>query len=233
MNEDQQVSLDAHWAQDYDSKLHQGLRFTGESKDYFAKKRVEWTSQHLEKIDLCVESLVDFGCGIGSTMRWHRHYFADAQLIGLDTSSAAIDAACRTNAGRGVRFETLQSFEPDGTADLVYCNGVFHHIDPSQRDDALSVISACLRPGGVFALWENNPWNPGTRLVMSRIEFDKDAKTLSPLQGASMLKRAGFSVERVSHHFFFPSFLAALRGLEKQLRRVPLGGQYLVLAQRR
>jgi len=26
------------------------------------------------------------------------------------------------------------------------------------------VFTEALRPGGLFALWENNAWNPGTRL---------------------------------------------------------------------
>jgi hypothetical protein len=28
-----------------------------------------------------------------------------------------------------------------------------------------------MRPGGVVALWENNPWNPATRYVMGRIRL--------------------------------------------------------------
>ncbi len=53
----------------------------------------------------------------------------------------------------------------DGSVDVAYCNGVFHHIAPDERPRR-SRRSGALRPGGVFALFENNPWNPGTRLVM-------------------------------------------------------------------
>ena len=31
-----------------------------------------------------------------------------------------------------------------------------------------------LRPGGYFSLWENKPWNPGTRFAMHRCAFDQD-----------------------------------------------------------
>ena len=47
------------------------------------------------------------------------------------------------------------------------------------------------RPAGYFALFENNPWNPGARLVMRRIPFDRDAIMLSPRHAARMLILSG------------------------------------------
>jgi len=44
--------------------------------------------------------------------------------------------------------------------DLAYCNGVFHHIAPDARPEALAMIRDALKPGGLFAFWENNAWNP-------------------------------------------------------------------------
>jgi hypothetical protein len=89
-----------------------------------------------------------------------------------------------------------------------------------------------LAPGGLFALWENNPWNPGTRLVMKRIPFDRDAKTLSCVNASRLLRRSGLQIREVSSYFYFPSWLKPLRHLEPRLRSVPLGAQYCVLAQK-
>ena len=50
---------------------------------------------------------------------------------------------------------------------------------PTIVPDICGFVRQGLRPGGVFALWENNPWNPGTRLVMRRIPFDRNAVLLS------------------------------------------------------
>ena len=61
---------------------------------------------------------------------------------------------------------------PPSQIDLVFCNGVFHHILPQGRGAVLDYVKSCLKPGGLFALWENNPWNPGTRYVMNRVSFD-------------------------------------------------------------
>jgi hypothetical protein len=57
-----------------------------------------------------------------------------------------------------------------------------------------TVKSRSLRPGGLFAPWENNPWNPNTRYVMSRIPFDRDATTLSPPKAVGLLRQNGFQV---------------------------------------
>jgi hypothetical protein len=84
----------------------------------------------------------------------------------------------------------------------------------------------------VFAVFENNPWNPGTRLVMRRIPFDRDAETLSPPAGRRLLRSAGFEVLRTDFVFFFPRALHILRPLERRLARLPLGAQYLVLARK-
>jgi SAM-dependent methyltransferase len=116
--------------------------------------------------------------------------------------------------------------------DVVYCNGVFHHIPVPHRNGSVEYIYRCLRPGGLFALWENNPWNPGTRYVMYRCKFDQDAVKISPPEAARLLRKGGFEVLRTDYRFFFPHFLKPLRPLERSLARIPLGGQYQVLARK-
>ena len=108
---------------------------------------------------------------------------------------------------------------------LAFCNGVFHHIPPAQRPGALDYIRRSLKPGGLFALWENNPWNPGTRYVMSRIPFDSDAILVWPRQARALLRTAGFDILRTDFLFVFPRALRSLRGFEASLSRLPLGAQ--------
>ena len=77
-----------------------------------------------------------------------------------------------------------------------------------------------------------NPWNPGTRLVMRRIPFDRDAKLLSPPHARELLTRAGFNVLRTDFLFLFPRVLSALRPPEGRLARFPVGAQYMVLCRK-
>ncbi len=116
--------------------------------------------------------------------------------------------------------------------DMAFCNGVFHHIPLAERADAVASVFQALRPGGLFAFWENNPWNPGTRYVMSRIPFDRNAITLPPPEARRLLRSGGFHVLRSDFLFYFPRALAALRIMEPVLRKLPLGAQYLVLCRK-
>jgi SAM-dependent methyltransferase len=114
----------------------------------------------------------------------------------------------------------------------VFCNGVFHHILPGDRVAALDTIYSSLRSGGVLAFWENNPWNPGTRYIMRRIPFDRNAIALSPSAARSLLRKRGFEVLRTDFLFFFPRLLAWLRSFEPGLVHLPLGAQYQVFCRK-
>jgi len=117
----------------------------------------------------------------------------------------------------------------EGEVDLAYCNGVFHHVAPGQRLEALALIHAALRAGGLFSFWENNPWSPATRYVMSRCAFDRDAILLSPREARALLRRGGFRILRTDFRFIFPRALRALRPIEDAVHRLPFGAQYQVL----
>ena len=115
--------------------------------------------------------------------------------------------------------------------DLAYSNGVFHHIDRRDRADCLRFVRHALRPGGVFALWENNPWNPGARLVMRRIPFDRDAVLLTARQAVRLLDGAGLQPLAVDHAFIFPRALKVLRDVPAPAGFEPLAdGRMLRLA---
>ena len=126
----------------------------------------------------------------------------------------------------------MSDIEPSGQFEVAYCNGVFHHVEPEQRLDALGYLYRSLSEGGYFGLWENNPWSIPARLVMRRIPFDRDAKLLSPAHARRLLTRAGFDVLRTDFLFLFPHVLSALRPLEAWFTRGPAGAQYMILSRK-
>jgi len=220
------------YAQDYDEALNQGLSVTGEDKDYFAQRRISWLAECLRKTPAKARQVMDYGCGNGSSVNFLLDLIRAESVIGLDSSGKSVELARQRQQSRA-QFFLPSEYVPQGAIDLVYCNGVFHHIRPENRCDVLTYIWRSLTPGGIFALWENNPWNPGTKYVMSRIPFDRDAVTLSPPAAKAMLTLAGFHIMRVDFLFLFPRALNAFRWLEPKLSRLPLGAQYQVLAVKR
>ncbi|MHC4446895.1 MAG: class I SAM-dependent methyltransferase [Planctomycetota bacterium] len=220
------------FAADYDDILDQALAFSGERKAFFARGRVRWLDGHLQRRGRSVRSVMDFGCGSGSTCALLLDALRAESVIGVDVSSQQLELARRRCPSPRVRFLSRHAYEPRGELELVYCNGVFHHIPIEQRSEALDYIYRALEPNGLFAFWENNPWNPGTRYVMSRIPFDRDAVTISAPSARAELRAAGFEVLRTDFLFIFPRILSSWRRLEPLVCRVPLGAQYQILCRK-
>ncbi|QEG34538.1 class I SAM-dependent methyltransferase [Bythopirellula goksoeyrii] len=220
------------YANEYEEALQTGLQVSGEHPEYFARRRIEWTHALLDSRDIEINTVLDFGCGVGIAAPLLNEILNPQCIWGFDPSTAAIARARQDRPGSPNQFVDCADELPSAEFDLVYTNGVFHHIPPRERATAFATIWRTLRPGGWFAFWENNPWNPGTRLVMNRIPFDRDAITISPYEANHLLRRSGFNPVRTDAWFLFPHRLRALRPLEWLVHRIPFGAQYLVLAQK-
>ena len=131
-----------------------------------------------------------------------------------------------------IEFCESTSFGDEALFDLVFLNGVMHHVPREERGALMRRLRSLLKPGGMLAIFDNNPLNPGAMWVMRRIPFDRDAQPLLPWTLERLAAGAGLRATAIRTHFYFPSALRALRGLEPLLTRVPLGAQYVVYARR-
>jgi SAM-dependent methyltransferase len=218
----------------YDEMLEQGISLSGESKDYFIDGRIDHLRARLRGMgDSPVTSVLDFACGVGDASTRLAAAFDGARVLGVDIAEGAVEEARRRVEDERVEFGLLDAVSDDDKFDLCYVNGAYHHIPPGQRLDVTQRIFDLLRPGGVLALFENNPWSPPARMVMRRIPFDRDAQMLRPATARRLLHDAGFQTSiPPSYLFFFPNAMRQLRRFEPSLRRVPGGAQYLVIGRR-
>lgn len=217
------------YSDNYDAVLAESQRVTGEDKHYFAHGRIEWLARRLRALGKSVDTVLDFGCGTGTAIPYLHELLGPELVWGVDVSEQSLRTAERDFGSECTRFQGLEDFDPAGDLDLVYVNGVFHHLALDERPAALDAIRRSLRPDGLFALWENNPWNPGTRYMMDKCSFDDDALPINPRTARAMVRSAGFEVIRTDFLFIFPRVLRGLRPLEPMLATLPLGGQYMVL----
>jgi len=217
------------FAKSYEQNLAKSLAVTGEGRNYYAQGRIDWTAECVTRLHSQVRRVLDYGCGDGANAPLLAGAFEAEQVVGVDVSGSSIAMARQAGYGELISFQEISEWAPDGTIDLAFCNGVFHHIPPADRNECLTAIRRALRPEGLFAFWENNPWNPGTQYVMSQCEFDEHAIKISLREARKILRQAGFEVVRTDSLFYFPRQLRWLRGIEPWLRGVPFGGQYLVL----
>ena len=217
------------YADAYDGTLDRALSVTGDDSAHFARARVTWLRRRLARRKLRPRIVLDYGCGVGASTPHFFEVLGAERVIGVDVSERSLATATRTWGSDRAVFRSIADPITE-EVDLAFTNGVFHHIPLADREDAVRFVQRTLRPGGVFAFWENNPWNPGTQLVMARCEFDKDAIKITPPSARRLLKSGGFHVLETTFCFIFPSALAALRPLEPLVATLPIGGQYLVLA---
>jgi SAM-dependent methyltransferase len=218
---------------DYDQALARGLAVSGEDRLHFARARIAVLGRCLREMGVPPPaSVVDLGCGTGAATPFFFEGLGVEQVVGVDASDRCLDTAREKHGSARACFVHLRDFSPAGSEPLVFCNGVFHHVPLAERPALVDLVKATLRAGGLFSLWENNPWNPGARYVMSRIPFDHDAVMLSAREARATVGRGGLEVVRTDYAFVFPRLLKALRVVEPALAKAPLGAQYQVLSRR-
>src|SRR5262245_9730234 len=129
------------YAVEYDDALAQGLSVFGENKQYFAGGRVAWLAKRLAQIGFRPSSVIDFGCGIGSTSPFLMAIEGVESFVGVDVSAKSLAQAVREHHEPRARFALLSEYEPSGSVDLAFSNGVFHHIPPAERLDAVRFVN--------------------------------------------------------------------------------------------
>ena len=214
----------------YDEQLRRGVRLSGRSPEWFARQRVEVVRAYQERIGRRPVDIVEFGCGVGNHVPILRSAFRGSRIVGIDISRQSLSVARRRHGRWDVRFCTPGEFDEAQSADLLYVNGVFHHIPPAEHARWLGYFRRLLRPGGTAAIFDNNPFSPAARLVMRLIPFDRESVMVNPYRFGALMSRCGFSAPQLHFHFLFPHALTFLRPLEHLFRSWPLGAQFGLIA---
>jgi SAM-dependent methyltransferase len=220
------------YASAYEQALSTAIAPSGEGREYFAEGRVAWLERCLKELKQPLGEVLDFGCGDGATTPLLVQALTAKSAVGVDVSTGSLEIARHRYASERIRYESISEFQPSGQIDLAYCNGVFHHIAPGRRAEAMALVHQALRAGGLFSFWENNPWSLAARYVMSRCAFDRDAILLFPRAAKALMSGGGFEVLRTDFRFIFPRAFRGLRKIEDFACRAPLGAQYQVLGRK-
>jgi ubiquinone/menaquinone biosynthesis C-methylase UbiE len=170
---------------------------------------------------------LDVGCGTGETDSYLSSEFAS--LDGIDVSDGVLEAARRENPTVTYRsYDGVRLPYEDRSFEFVFTICVIHHVPPERWRSFTAELTRVVRPGGALVVIEHNPFNPLTRLAVSRCEFDDDATLLRRQQTLRLLRGAGLHVRDSRYIIFFPWRHVLLSAAERALRGVPLGAQYVV-----
>jgi SAM-dependent methyltransferase len=206
-------------------------RFTSGSRFFFERK-IEIIRGFFQRAGIETGKLnwLDIGCGQGDLLRLGRAYFKSA--AGCDPSQGMLEA-CRDMDVRHQQAMDTLPFDK-GTMDFITAVCVYHHVPFDRRGVLTGEALRVLRPGGVFCIIEHNPWNPVTRLIVSRTPVDADAHLLSAGKSRRLLSEAGCTKFETEFFLLFPQRLHRFtRPFEDAMRPLPLGGQYAVFGRSR
>jgi len=117
----------------------------------FADDRARPFVDLLARVPGQARTVVDLGCGPGNLTPYIRSRFADARLVGVDSSPEMIERARRDDPATDYVLADASTWRPDEPVDAIVSNALFQWID-----DRFTVIrelaTSSVRPGGVFAL---------------------------------------------------------------------------------
>jgi SAM-dependent methyltransferase len=222
------VDFDEH-ARGYSDAVDRSVSFTGRDSAFFAKRKVEVLQSLCRRSvgDLASLSVLDVGCGIGTTDRFL--VSAVAELHGVDISEEMV-AVAHENVSRA-EFEWYDGEKlpyPDETFDVSIAICVLHHVPAALQTAFTAEMRRVTKPGGLVAVFEHNPFNPLTRHAVSACELDRGVILLRPSKTRGLLASVG-TVDGRSCHFLFSPFGGVLgRTLDGALGWLPFGGQYVV-----
>lgn len=216
-------------------------RLFGENLDQFIYIKARWLWNYLTEISDQINFnenyyLLDYGCGTGEMLRWMKLFGFPGQLHGADVSRAMLaEAEKRCDTASRPLFSCIGETKTDFADNSFHCivaTCVFHHIEPDKRDIVLAEMKRILIPRGIIVIFEHNPLNPLTRLIVKRAAIDKNAVLLYPREIEDRLFKSSLVNITREYIMFFPPNLKIFNRLEKYLRWLSLGAQYVVVGRK-
>jgi SAM-dependent methyltransferase len=241
-NDNEKSEFD-NFAESYKDELNHPIRnITGGEDDIFLKIKAEWFLRHLQYHPFQYAStvdeikLLDYGCGNGGFLRSLKKLNFTGEIEGCDISRKMLEEAAKLwNSSKPLRLHLILDHCADfldNTYDVIAAVCVFHHISPQKRIKVLEEIHRILKPNGRFFLFEHNPINPLTQWIVRQTPLDKNAVLLNKKAVFKLVKTVGFKPLDAAYFLFFPPRIMFLRKLEPLIAWLPLGGQFVVVAEK-
>lgn len=228
-------------ARDYE-KIHNRSLPPGVSSDEFVRQKAEhvvrWIQENAGDGQFCY---LDFGCGNGRLFRFLIDSIplepmlaeGSLRLFGVEPSTESIDEARRIAGDERVCFANRLEALPAGVRfDLVISCNVFHHIPPLERAATTRELRARMKPDANLVVWEHNPFNPISRLLVKCCPFDEDARLLSLAATRRLFEENSYRYVKHAYLNLFPPSWQQLKfvsRVESKLSGLPIGAQYWVM----
>ena len=224
------------FADEYSNVINKASKLSGEKFEYFVNLRVWMMKNRLDKHEAFPKNgcILDFGCGSGGTEAALGEAFPSSAIHAVDQSAESI----RIAGLKGLKSATFSAYSgtrlpfADSSFDLVYMNGVMHHVPENERQLVLRELHRVMKRGGNLFIFENNPRNPLMMRAMANNPMDAGVKAIPPRDIRKLGQWSGFAVVESWYYFFFPNILRFLRRAETKMGWLSLGAQYATWMQK-
>ena len=228
-------------ARDYEKIHNQSLPPGVHSVDFIRQRAanvIRWISDGYAGKEFFY---LDFGCGNGRMLKTLLESDAVKPLVeqgrlrlfGFDTSAESInEAKSLMGDDRVCLVSDLNHVPRDVRFDFVISCHVFHHIPPAERAETVASLASWMKPSSRLVIWEHNPFNPITRLLVKTCPFDDDARLLTLNTTKTLFGKNSFRYREHAYVNVFPPRwlrLDAVSAIEVKLSRLPIGAQYWVM----
>jgi SAM-dependent methyltransferase len=221
------------WKDSYRDELQKVVAFSGQDADYFTELKARALTDLVRRRvgEPARQTILDIGCGVGVTDRYLVDEFG--HVVGVDIVDGVLERAAIANPNAEYRLYDGHTLPlDDGSVDVAFAICVVHHVSPANWASFALEMARVLRPGGIAAVFEHNPYNPLTRRVVSNCVFDEHAVLLRRRRAARLLRDAGLARAEDRYIAFLPFRNGLAATVETAMRKVPLGAQYYVSATR-
>lgn len=215
----------------YDDEITKSIEFAGQEHDFYLRIK----ANHL--VDLTCKTFgsenkikaLDVGCGNGSMHGLMKNDHLD--LYGCDPASTVVEKARQLNPWANYTASDGETLPySDNYFDIAFAVCVMHHVPPQNWTAFLTEMQRVVRPGGLLAIYEHNPFNPLTQYIVKSCPIDEHAVLLKSRQLKKLQKEVKLKNIRNEYIIFFPFKHKMFRLFERGLTWLPLGAQYVTYA---
>ena len=203
------------------------FKFFAPDRYYFIKYKVDLLAEIIKDNP---KSILDYGCGIGLSLPYLINNFPMSKISATDISENSLSLVSKNFPKIKVINDANLS---NNSFDIIYCAGVFHHIDAKNRTLVLKKLFKCLNKNGILCVFEHNPYNPITRKMVSSCEFDNDAELITKRNMKHLIETSSFEILKSNYTLFFPKIFSKLNLIEPYIGWLPLGGQYFIIGEKK
>jgi SAM-dependent methyltransferase len=222
----------------YRSDIDNAIAFSGQKHDFYTRVKADYLVALLNDFRNSAGAanrdrvrILDIGCGHGLVHPYLLQATPWIDLSGIDMAATVIDEARAQNPG--VDYSSYDGGRlpyPDDHFDAAFAIAVMHHVPPEQWDAFLTEMKRVVRPGGIMAIFEHNPFNPLTRWIVNTCPIDENAVLLSRRLLHNLVTKAGFDSVDGQYILFLPFDGRSFRAFDRMMSWCPLGAQYFVQA---